>query len=120
VTWDPYLDLETGVLRNRLGITDPAELRRVEASFSGVRVAQLLGNPLPGAYDLDHLRAFHRVVFGDAQRAFLAQLARAAGHPIRWSAMDPQENISAARAAHLHQDTGPLRALLDKIVVSAR
>jgi cell filamentation protein len=23
VSWDPYLDLQAGVLRNRLGITDP-------------------------------------------------------------------------------------------------
>jgi cell filamentation protein len=26
---------------------------------------------------------------GRTQRTFLAQLARAAGHPVRWAAMDP-------------------------------
>ncbi len=31
--WDPYLDLDAGVLRNRLGITDPAELSRAEAEL---------------------------------------------------------------------------------------
>ena len=31
VSWDPYLDLEAGVLRNRLGITDPEQLRRAES-----------------------------------------------------------------------------------------
>ncbi len=60
MSWDPYLDLQTGVLRNRLGITDPDELARAEADFSSVRIAQLRRRPLPGGYDLPHLQAFHR------------------------------------------------------------
>lgn len=47
---DPYIDLETGVLRNRLGITDAADLARAESELTSY--------------------------------AFLAQLARDAGHPI--------------------------------------
>lgn len=31
---DPYADPDTGVLRNRLGISDQAELDRVEATFA--------------------------------------------------------------------------------------
>jgi cell filamentation protein len=65
VSWDPYLDLETGVLRNRLGITTSTELAQAEIDFTTVRIAQLGRRPLPGHYDLDHLRAFHRVIFGD-------------------------------------------------------
>lgn len=62
---DPYRDRETGVLRNLLGITDPAVLEQADADFSAVRLAQLQRRELRGDYDLTHLRAFHRVVFGD-------------------------------------------------------
>ena len=189
MSWDPYLDLEAGVLRNRLGLTDPEQLRRAEAGLTAVRLAQLATRPLPGHYDLEHLQAFHRLIFGEvydwagelrtvslgksalfcppedlkahaatvfdrmahadhlrgrpraafvhgltevlaeinslhpfregngrAQRAFLSQLARAAGYPIRWTGLDPVANVAASRAAHLHGDTTPLRILLDSLV----
>jgi len=189
VSWDPYLDLEAGVLRNRLGLTDPEQLRRAEAGLSAVRIAQLATRPLPGDYDLDHLQTFHRLIFGEVydwagelrtvaigkgalfclpedlearaatvfdrlaradhlrgrprrafvdgltevlaeinflhpfregngrtQRAFLGQLARSAGRPVRWTELDPGANVAAFRAAHLHGDMAPLRALLDSIV----
>jgi cell filamentation protein len=193
VNWDPYLDLETGVLRNRLGITDHATLAEAESDLTSYRLAELRESVLPGDYDLIHLRAFHRLIFGEVydwagelrtvsigkgapfcppqrlishadrvfstlvrtdrlrgrdragfvdgltgllaeinylhpfregngrtQRAFLGQLARAAGHPSRWTAMDPAANVTAARAAHLDGDTAPLRALLDTIVGAGR
>ncbi len=63
--WDPYLDLEHGVLRNRLGITDPGELSRVEAELTALRLVELRQRPLPGGYDLAHLQAFHAHIFGD-------------------------------------------------------
>jgi cell filamentation protein len=63
--WDPYLDLATGVLRNQLDITDPAAFRQAEADFTGVRIAQLVREPIPGRYDLAHLQAFHRHIFQD-------------------------------------------------------
>jgi len=191
LTWDPYLDLGSGVLHNRLGLTDRARLRAAEAEFATLRLAQLHLDPLAGDFDLPHLCAIHRAVLGDvydwagelrtvslgrgalyclphrlvpyagevfgrltrarrlrcrsrapfvdgltrlfaelhylhpfregsglAQRAFLGQLAVAAGHPVRWAAMDPAEHAAAARAAHLARDTVPLRALLDRLVVS--
>jgi cell filamentation protein len=189
VSWDPYLDLETGALRNRLGIVDRAELAAAESDLTSYRLTELRESARPGDYDLAHLQVFHRLIFGDVcawagelrtvsigkgalfcppqrlvshadqvfstlarldrlrgrtrsafvdgltgllaeinylhpfregngrtQRAFLGQLARAAGHPIRWTAMDPAANVAASRAAHLDGDTGPLRALLDSIV----
>lgn len=189
MTWDPYLDLEHGVLRNRLALTDRAELARAEADHSALRLSQLYRRDLPGHYDLPHLQAFHRHLFGDVydwagelrtvaigkgvafcapadlaaagerlfvqlarhrclhgldrdtfvdalawllgeinglhpfregngrtQRAFLGQLARTAGHPVRWAAMDPAENVAASRAAHLDGDRAPLRAMLDALV----
>jgi cell filamentation protein len=190
VSWDPYLDLDSGSLRNLLRITDAAELSRVEAALTASRIYDLHRTPLPGRYDLAHLRAFHHHIFGDVydwagelrtvvigrglpfsrpehiagdaeelfdwlarrnhlagldrepfvdaltellsdlnalhpfregngrtQRAFVAQLARDAGHPVRWSAMDPQENVTASRAAH-RGDDAPLRALLHKLIAT--
>lgn len=185
---DPYRDPETRVLRNLLGITDPAVLEQADADFSAVRLAQLHRRELPGDYDLAHLRSFHRVVFGDlypwagelrtvaiakgdpfclprhiesfagdtftrlaaadhlrgldraefidgltellgdlnalhpfrdgngrAQRAFCAQLARHAGHQLRWATMDRAENIAASRAS-LRGDNTALRTLLERLV----
>lgn len=62
---DPYLDPVSGVLRNRLGIGDAAELAEVEAALSASRLVDLERRRLPGSYDLDHLRAFHRYILGD-------------------------------------------------------
>ncbi len=65
MTTDPYLDPDTGVLRNRLGITDHARLLEVEAGLSLAALADIGTRILPGSYDLDHLRSFHREIFGD-------------------------------------------------------
>lgn len=65
MTWDPYLDLQSGLLRNRLGITDARALRHVEAELTASRIYDLIRSPIPGAYDLAHLRAFHRQIFQD-------------------------------------------------------
>jgi len=65
VTWDPYLDLQSGLLRNRLGITDARQQRHVEAELTAARIYDLIRSPIPGAYDLAHLRAFHRQIFQD-------------------------------------------------------
>ncbi|MEV1120546.1 Fic family protein [Actinosynnema sp. NPDC049800] len=62
---DPYLDPASGVLRNNLGLTDPIECDFAETRLSTMRVEQLALAPLPGLYDLAHLRAFHRRIFGD-------------------------------------------------------
>lgn len=62
---DHYLDPASGVLWNRLGITDPDELAAVEAALTASRLIDLERRRLPGAYDLAHLQAFHRQIFGD-------------------------------------------------------
>ncbi|MEV4938809.1 Fic/DOC family protein [Streptomyces zaomyceticus] len=60
---DPYSE-PNGVLRNSLGITDPSELSEAEADIAVVELAVLDSEPLPGSYDLAHLQAFHRQIFG--------------------------------------------------------
>jgi cell filamentation protein len=62
---DPYLDPASAVLRNLLGIADAGELAQVEAALSASRLIDLERRRLPGEYDLDHLRAFHRYILGD-------------------------------------------------------
>jgi cell filamentation protein len=62
---DPYLDSESGVLHNRLGIRDASTLVQVEADITLAAAVLLTENPLPGVYDLEHLRAFHRALFKD-------------------------------------------------------
>jgi cell filamentation protein, protein adenylyltransferase len=188
MSWDPYLDIESGILRNRLGITVAAELRAVEATLTASRIYDVIRIPIPGGYDLPHLQAFHRQIFQDVydwagelrtvsigrgalfslpehiaadadelfswlartnylrdrsrenfvegltdflsdlnalhpfrdgngrtQRAFVGQLARDAGHPVHWVAMDAAENNAVSKAAH-EGDDGPLRAMLDRLV----
>ncbi len=63
---DPYTDPATGVLRNRLGITDAAELYRAEAFWTTSQLARLYqrgGARVDGNYDLAHLQAVHRYLF---------------------------------------------------------
>lgn len=61
---DPYADPDSGVLRNSLGITEPQALAAAEADITAARLTRLAEKPLPGKYDLAHLQAFHREVFG--------------------------------------------------------
>jgi cell filamentation protein len=62
---DPYLDPATGVLRNRLDIADEATLEQTEADIVAVRSYELSQAPLKGCFDLAHLQAIHRYLFGD-------------------------------------------------------
>ncbi|MFE9923151.1 Fic/DOC family protein [Streptomyces sp. NPDC005774] len=61
---DPYT-LPNGVLRNKLGITDPRLLAAAEADITRARLVMLAERPLPGAYDLGHHQAFHAAIFGN-------------------------------------------------------
>jgi cell filamentation protein len=62
---DHYIDPESGVLKNRLGITDEASLEAAEADFVAERSRELSQTPLKGRFDLAHLQAMHRHLFGD-------------------------------------------------------
>jgi cell filamentation protein len=64
-TDDPYVDPATGVLRNRLGITDEATLEQAEADIVATRSYELSKTPLKGCFDLAHFQAIHRYLFGD-------------------------------------------------------
>ncbi len=62
---DPYVYPGTNVLRNRYDLRNAEELSRLEADLTTRRLAELAAHPLPGSYDLTHLQAFHRRIFGD-------------------------------------------------------
>jgi cell filamentation protein len=62
---DRYLNPATGVLLNKLGITDAAELQREEGDYAFVRSYELSQNPVSGAFDLGHLQAIHKALFSD-------------------------------------------------------
>jgi cell filamentation protein len=174
VAADPYVYTGTDVLRNLLDLRDGTALAKREAAVSAIRIAQLERRFIPGDFDLAHLQATHRHIFGDiypwvgelrtvritkggdlfalpehigpylmtlfadlphedrlhglgreqvlerlthyyaeinavhpfregngrTQRAFLGQVAKAAGHPIAWVHLDAERNILAAHESH--------------------
>jgi len=61
---DPYVDPASGLLRNRPGITDREMLARVESAVSVAATYALVTETIPGDFDLVHLQAFHRRIFG--------------------------------------------------------
>jgi len=62
---DPYTDPATGVLRNLLGATTQTELAQREANVTAAALYRLDLNPIPGDYDLAHLKTIHAAIFGD-------------------------------------------------------
>jgi cell filamentation protein len=67
---DPYCYPGTSLLRNRLGITPETSdgeiaLANAEAELSAARLLELQVSPVRGSFDLAHLQAIHRRVFGD-------------------------------------------------------
>jgi cell filamentation protein len=90
---DPYLDPVSGVLRNRFGLTDKEECDLAETRLSTMRVEQLAYAPMPGLYDLAHLQAFHRRIFGDfypwAGEVRRVDIAKAAAVFAAWRQIEP-------------------------------
>jgi len=50
-----------------------------------------------------------------AQRAFLGQIAKAAGHPIAWVHLDAERNVLAARESH-RGNNSPLREMFGDLL----
>jgi cell filamentation protein len=62
---DPYLDPETGILRNLIGARTKKSLDDAEGSLSFTRLVQLMDHPPEPTGDLAELRAVHRHLFQD-------------------------------------------------------
>lgn len=62
---DPYADPVTGVLRNKLGLGTTGDLEAAEREITHAALIFLKESPVPPSYDLRHLCAVHRRIFGD-------------------------------------------------------
>jgi cell filamentation protein len=62
---DPYADPVTGVLRNKLRLSKPAELEAAEREITHAALIFVRESPVPPRYDLGHLCAVHHRIFGD-------------------------------------------------------
>ncbi len=62
---DPYGDPVTGVLRNKLGLSTTGELEAAEREITHAALIFLKESPVKPSYDLGHLCAIHRTIFGD-------------------------------------------------------
>ncbi|HUC96629.1 MAG TPA: Fic family protein [Candidatus Saccharimonadales bacterium] len=60
---DPYINPETGVLRNLFGAKDLETLSQIEAEITVAVIATLDEHPIPGDFDLEHLKAIHKRLF---------------------------------------------------------
>lgn len=65
--WHSYFWPGTTVLRNKLGITDPAELHAFEFDLVESRAQEIRDelHPIDRTFDADHLKAIHSHLFGD-------------------------------------------------------
>jgi len=89
---NPYLIQGTGidtpaVLKNKLGITDAAELSKKDDQMTSIRMGQLAKDPNQGKFDLKHLKDIHQHIFQDLydwagkQREFQTERS---GHRFEW------------------------------------
>jgi cell filamentation protein, protein adenylyltransferase len=62
---DPYTDPVTGILRNKLGLGTSADLEAAEREITHAALLWLRESPVQATYDLTHLCAIHRRIFGD-------------------------------------------------------
>ena len=62
---DPYADPVTGVLHNKLGFSKYEELEAAEREITHAALIFLSEVPVVTSYDLQHLCAIHRRIFGD-------------------------------------------------------
>ena len=63
---DPYTYSGTAILRNKFNIRDSSVLSKVERRITEAKLVLLQTRQLPrGHYDLKHLQAMHKYLFGD-------------------------------------------------------
>jgi cell filamentation protein len=62
---DPYVDEETGILKNLLGCRTEEELSLKERELSYLRQMELWLHPIEPTFDLDHLQSIHGHLFQD-------------------------------------------------------
>lgn len=63
-----HLVSKNGVLINKFGINDQEELNKKENNITSVQIVKLSINPIKGSFDLKHLQAIHKHIFGQIYR----------------------------------------------------
>lgn len=61
---DPYVDAN-GVLKNKLGIQNVADLKEAERDLTFSRIEELKRTPMKGSFDFKHLQKIHGYIFQD-------------------------------------------------------
>lgn len=60
---DPYIDRQTGTLKNLLGISDRDKLSEAEAKISGIAMRKLSQDPVKSDFHFAHLCKIHEKLF---------------------------------------------------------
>lgn len=60
-----YCYPNSDVLKNRMGIQDMEQLRRLEKRLTMLRILELVDKPIQGKFDLKHLQSIHKYIFQD-------------------------------------------------------
>lgn len=60
---DPYIDFETGTLKNLLGLRTTEELEAAEADITAAAITSVSDGPVLGNFDLEHLQNIHWELF---------------------------------------------------------
>jgi cell filamentation protein len=107
---DPYTDPVTGVLRNKLGLRTAEELQVAEREITHAALIFLKESPVPPSYDLGHLRAIHRRIFGDVYD-WAGQLRTVAIAKGSWFCLPQYIESSAAETFRALHGEGLLRGL---------
>lgn len=63
-----YCYPESTVLRNKFGITDAADLKKLESDITTIRQYALLSSPIAGHFTPSHLCSIHIYLWGDIYR----------------------------------------------------
>jgi cell filamentation protein len=107
---DPYADPATGVLRNKLGLRTTGELEAAEREITHAALIFLKESPVPPSYDLRHLCAIHRRIFGDIYD-WAGQLRTVAIAKGSWFCLPQYIESSAAATFQALHDESLLRGL---------
>jgi cell filamentation protein len=115
---DPYTDPVTGVLRNKLGLRTTGELESAEREITHAALIFLKESPVPPSYDLGHVCAIHRRIFGDIYD-WAGQLRTVAIAKGSWFCLPQYIESSAAEIFRALYGESLLRGLPRDVYVSA-
>lgn len=103
---DPYLDPDTGLLRNLVGARTQSALDAAEGALVFARAVQLVDHPVRPTGDLDEFRAIHRHAMFDQVVSPADATAEASARADRL-AVSTRPGTPAADTARSERDVGP-------------